>query len=304
MAMQVFKDAENTKDIKLKCSNLKFTSLDLQYIVNFTWLVELDLHSNEITDIPVLPPKLENLNLSYNKITKIENIPETIKNLIISNNKIERLENIPIFCEELDAHKNCITYVNVTENRDLMKIDISFNNLQTMPYLNNIQDVDIAHNKLVELPDLKLSSIRILYVQDNSITKLDQLPEYLEQLNASNNEIVKINYKLPNTITECDLSDNCLSVIPDIPNCCNTFNLTNNWITKIDPFIELPECLEILDLTNNNIEVDLFDFIDPRIEIDAPKQEYKKSVTPVKFTPKVNFMINPNKVILNGKIVV
>ena len=76
-------------------------------------ITELDISSQELTELPVDIDKynnLETLNCGYNKLTRLNNLPPTLKELYCQNNKITNLNNLPSNLEKLNCNCNPLKY--------------------------------------------------------------------------------------------------------------------------------------------------------------------------------------------------
>jgi hypothetical protein len=116
---------------KLSLRDNKFESISC--IKNMTYLRELDLANNNISDIDYLLDSIEILNISKNCMTEINKLPLSLKEIAAYNNKIYK-----ITCEF---------------PKNLEKIDFYNNNFQIFPDLiESIKWVDLSYNELKKFP--------------------------------------------------------------------------------------------------------------------------------------------------------
>ena len=129
----------------------------------------------------------------------------------------------------------------------LLHLDISFNQLQTLPdeisYLRLLQELNCSRNKLYTLPSsiASLTQLRVLKANGNCIVTLPKeirLCASLECLILSENELTAI----PPEIAECS--------------CLRTLLLQNNHLPRLPVTLAaLRDRIEKLDVSNNDIQL-------------------------------------------------
>jgi hypothetical protein len=135
----------------------------------------------------------------------------------------------------------------ITESIDCYThLDCSVNQIRLLPKLSDVlQILSCQNNKLIRLPRLP-KSLKLLDCSMNQIRTLT-LPENLEQLNADNNFITKIN-KFPSTLNYISLEFNELIELPELPSNLQTIHVANNRLVKLP---KLPEGLNSLCCHDN-----------------------------------------------------
>lgn len=222
---------------KLKTVNKGFnkhlTDRDVQYIDGknefelntYTGYIHMDLSNCDIQDEYLLSHKFSNnlvhLDLSYNDISDIPELPLTVEHINISNNSLFRIQEL---------HKL----------KRLHTLNISSNNISdTLPYL----------------PD----SIKVLFIDKNSLSAIQNLPTSLEEFSMSDNYILEI----PKNIYKCnnlkfiEADNNSLKTFPDFKNkemkYLQYINLNNNYINNIPDISNLNRLAKLL-CGNNSLE--------------------------------------------------
>jgi len=224
-------------------------------ISNLCSLAVLDLHDNQLEDLPDELGDLRSmtrLNLSHNRFSRIPNgIFQMIdlRVLQLNNNKIELVD------ERLGD-------VNM-----LHQLDLANNHLQGLPgsigFLTKVSNLNLSNNKLEDLPP-EISSMSGLTTLDLNNNKLKSIPEsmknlsHLEILYLRNNNISSLPALTHCTnLKELHLGSNCIKEISkeDIENILNvrTLDLRENKIDKISDDVTLLQLLERLDLSNNDL---------------------------------------------------
>lgn len=128
--------------------------------------------------------------------------------------------------------------------------------LPALRMCRNVTDVDLAGNRLRELPELQtLKFLKKLSLARNQIKELWDLPRQLEHLNLSGNELRQVQLSLP-LLKTLDLSHNQLSALSHL----NTPSLTSlyashNSIARIPALSRLSHIVEV-DLEANVLDVD------------------------------------------------
>jgi Leucine-rich repeat (LRR) protein len=81
-----------------------------------------------------------------------------------------------------------------------------------------ITELDLSNKNLIILPDLtKFKKLVKLNCSNNQITKLNNLPNTLQELWCCNNQITKLN-NLPNTLQKLNCSYNQINKLNNLPN--------------------------------------------------------------------------------------
>ena len=182
------------KVLLLQKNQLQFF-LEGDLLINLT---ELNLSSNLLTDIPIMPKSIIKLDLSINKIEHINNLSENInlREIILGDNLIADITGLPISITYLNICKNKIEYIDLTVYKKLTVlkaysnsiklivdvfpetleyVDLSQNNLKTTPiFTKNVSYLDLSHNNLEEFPKFdnidSLQYLDILTNDDMSLT--------------------------------------------------------------------------------------------------------------------------------------
>lgn len=169
-----------------------------------------------------------------------------------------------------DTERNEITdLLNSTLHtfKNLQTIFLSTNNLQNisnLKYPEGLRSLDLIYNMIVKLPTNRL-----------------WLPPNLRYLNLSCNEITSLKgVEFPGMIEYMDIQLNAITCLSNIkfPQNLKTLIACGNEITIEDSIvIDLPPCLEILNLLQNPFENDLSSFNIPdslrKIYLDAHLKE-------------------------------
>ncbi|MTC25644.1 hypothetical protein GKR76_02900, partial [Providencia alcalifaciens] len=116
-------------------------------------LVELNISSNQITEITELPNSIIFLGLSHNRLTTLPELPRELEMLYINNNELTMLPALP---------------------ETLTILDISNNRLSELPELprDNIRDVNARNNNISNIPNsvLQLTSAAQINLRHNPLT--------------------------------------------------------------------------------------------------------------------------------------
>ncbi len=168
---------KNIEKLSIK-ANLRFIP---SIIGNFKFLKELDLHLNELVDIPDFFPNLLSL-----------------ETLDLSNNRLEALPG------------------PICKLKYLKNLDLAYNKIQRLPEkfsdLKSLETLDLSYNILKELSMsiLKLTSLKSLVLRDNYISKIPKLIgelKLLELIDLRDNNLSEI----PDSIKS--LKDNGVRVL-------------------------------------------------------------------------------------------
>ena len=218
---------EGIKYVSLNKNNL--TSITLPSGMKIAHLKE-----NKIENVTLRGP-VENLILENNNISHID-LLEGIKILDLSDNKIEEI-TLPSTLETLDMHDNKISNIDLPDG--IETANLSF---------NKISNIDVSNNPNLIVLDLNYNRLEDIDVRNN--TKLRVIKFYLKNskdtIDFSNNpnlEEVEIDAKEGAKIKSLDFSNN-----PDL----HILKLYNLGLTNLN--IDSNINLDYIDLSNNNLE--------------------------------------------------
>jgi hypothetical protein len=175
----------------------------------------LDLSNNQIKTIPLslatLLPNLRILNLSYNKLSNIPELPPCINELILNDNLITDIDTgLPLMCTLLNLENNALQGLPSKLPPGLLVMDIS-----------NNPDID-------QLPEVLPLFMETLVIASCRISRLPEiLPLNLVTLLAEHNEITSINIIWPLSIEQINLQNNQITEIPECLATCKNIRLLN-----------------------------------------------------------------------------
>ncbi|MEB3122172.1 MAG: COR domain-containing protein [Snowella sp.] len=150
----------------------KITTIPIE-IFNFTWLKELYLTNNRLSEIPDSISRLQNLSTLFLSENRLSETPDSISHL-------QNLSRLYLGSNQLSELPNSISRLP-----NLSKLDLSHNQLRELPNfiscLQNLSKLDLSHNQLRELPDSisHLQNLSQLYLSHN---QLSELPDSISRL--------------------------------------------------------------------------------------------------------------------------
>eukprot|EP01134_Creolimax_fragrantissima_P007047 CFRG7047T1 len=213
----------------------------------FTKLTTLDLSNNRLTDISSqlasACPKLAKLGLSDNRFTIIPVVIQfmsVLQVLDVSNNKLIGLGSytLPTSLVVLQLHKNQITSFDRCVER-----------------LTNLNTLDLSHNLIRKLPDLKLPHLVYLNLNGNSLSRADLTGLRLRTMLCKANFLTLIQMDLT-LMTELNLSRNKIATLPDMfdrATSLKILNLTDNQLNELPKSITSLFRLEVLKVRRNQL---------------------------------------------------
>lgn len=211
--------------------------IESRYILDHTRII--DLSYNNITKIPdslFSVSSLFDLELAGNNITTIRPIIATssLSILNISSNPISELPKLPPTLEELYI-ADCnfkILGEEFAENKNLIKLVASGNQITKIPLLSSLVHIDLSNNNLVEFPKLP-KTIECVFLGLNQIQFIPEMDEF------QNLEILDIGF-------------NPIQHIPSFQNCSSLKHLI---LTNIEyqEVLNIPHSLLNLDLTGTKL---------------------------------------------------
>ncbi|KAM4722722.1 leucine-rich repeat-containing protein 40 isoform 2-T2 [Rhinophrynus dorsalis] len=244
---------EQTDLTKLILASNKLQSLS-EDIKLLPALVVLDIHDNQLSDLPRAIGELVNLqklNASHNKLKELPKELthlQNLKSLLLQHNQLEELPDTLgqlSILEELDVSNNCLKNISpcLGNLSILVRFNLSNNKLKILPeeigQMKSLKQLDCTSNLLQNVPPsvAGMESLEQLYLRQNKLTSLPELPcKLLKELHVGNNQIDTLgpeHLKHLNSISILELRDNKLKTLPEE--------------------IALLSRLERLDLTNNDL---------------------------------------------------
>ena len=179
-------------------------------------LLFLNINNNNFTVVPNLPPNIKELIISCNELRVIENLPNTLKKLCVSSNNIEHMDNLPTELIELSCTCNSMLTISQLPPT-LKKLDAALNSLTVLPELPPLlQELIVAHNELIEIPSLPLTLKKLQCHNNYQLTYLPPLPESLVELDCNECDLIRIPV-LPESISYVNISYNPILFIEHIP---------------------------------------------------------------------------------------
>lgn len=230
-------------------------------------LTHLNLTKNVIQTLEpklfVHAQNLLSLDLSFNDITNVSEYSfdhlDKLKTLILSNNKLiafeanQRFTDLEVFFIS-DNALSVIGQELFRNSSKLRKINLRNNNLHIdhllLPSDITLDTFDISNN----LASIRISSMEISIQNTTSSSYL--VHKNVKILDASNNQIVKIEFESNSLLTHINLSNNNLTSMENITNLNNlqhldlSFNSINDF--AISSFSEMND-LHVLNLKNSGL---------------------------------------------------
>jgi len=174
------------EEINLIDYNDETRNIILSNLKNYTKLKKFECSYCGLTELPELPKTLIKLYCWKNNLMKLPKLPDSLKYLDCSYNNLTELPDLPHLLIELHCDDN-----NLTE---LPKLPNSL--------INSLIDLGFGNNNLTKIPDLsKFISLNYLFVPNNNLTELSDLPISLTELICFNNNLTYSNFEIK-TINE------------------------------------------------------------------------------------------------------
>ncbi|XP_059362036.1 leucine-rich repeat serine/threonine-protein kinase 1-like isoform X3 [Carassius carassius] len=249
-------------------SGLKLPWLDLDWFMDVSSRITvLDLSRNCLSSLPSVVPwgliHLHSLNLCHNQLRELPT-PRSSQEIICS-----RLAHVNVSENELEClpvgllHLGQLKRIYAARNKLISLFNIP--NGTNWIGLRKLQELDVSHNSLTDLPSSILHCLKALSSLNISRNKLSRFPDPwacpLKICKASNNQIEF----LPDTISifwkmhlrEVDISENVLKELPSYIfelEAIVSLKLCGNQISTLpSPNKWKCSCLRTLDLSRNQL---------------------------------------------------
>ncbi len=218
--------------------------------------IELVLSGLGICDQPNLSDLIwvEKLDLSKNNLKKItgELFPPNLKLLCLNQNKLTNISHsdIPKSVEILFASTNQIVHFDGKEFKNVKKLDLSVNCLESFVFPPNAEKVDISTNTLEKVGDFPENLTKLL-CNDNMLTEFSYINNKLIFIDISNNKFSEMP-PFPDTIESIYAEENYITELWYIPEKVKILSVKNNRLRNLySQTVELPKCLQVLDFSDN-----------------------------------------------------
>ncbi|CAH2449442.1 Spindle pole body outer plaque component [Komagataella phaffii CBS 7435] len=271
-------DVTNISDVRdLSFSQSKETVVALLTEIypdgDWTQMITLDISNKDLQRLVHLDdytPELLDLNVSFNKLNYLADIPRHIRTIIASHNLL--------------------------------------NDMAVFDQCRNLQSLDISHNNISTLRQIRLPNIKTLIINNNMITSLNGLEDLntLTTLDLSHNLIKGIvDFRNMDFVLleDLNLSDNDIKAVQGLSSlkCLRVFSIGNNNLTKLE-VNERMSCLKKLDLKNNVelLSANLEKF--PRLRSLCLDGNTKLSVTFSKKLEKLSAKLCSNEMLFNNEV--
>ncbi len=203
---------------------------DLEGIQYFDSLRILTGSGNSNLKAATMPPLLEEISFENYFIDTLNITAPALRKLICRNCHIQIANILPPLVMDADLSENLIDTLNILSASALQNLYVSQNQIR---FIQNLPPT--------------LNYIDISY---NQLTSLNNLPFYLKAINASANQLQQID-SLNQSLESLIADANAITAVPqNVPStlACLSLNFNN-----IDSVISLPASLDSLSLKNNNL---------------------------------------------------
>jgi len=205
-------------------------------------------YPHNLSNLPALPPYLEELKVYQGQLTALPELPSTLKILDCGRNQLTELPDLPSGLERLICKYNALTELPPLP-QTLGYLECNSNLLTTLPVLSDsLWLLDCSVNMITQLPTLP-DGLNTLHCDSNALTALPELPSEVGSLKCSYNEIDVLPV-LPSTLYELWCRGNNITQLPQIPSGLNSLWCSHNQLTSLPV---LPATLNVLNCAVNQI---------------------------------------------------
>jgi hypothetical protein len=196
-----------------------------------TSITRIDISFGHIKSLPILPLKLETLYADNNfELEELPKLPMGLRVLSLCLTGIHVLDGLPDSLEELYISENPgITVNQLPQNLKVFVADLCELESIPSPLPKELLTLSVDANYIEELPELP-ETLEILVVSNNQLLDLSTstLPPRLSVLNMKNNFIKAVPSPLPSTLIDFNCAENNLKRLPDLPTTLGSFVFFGN----------------------------------------------------------------------------
>jgi Leucine-rich repeat (LRR) protein len=251
-------DLINTNIEELICIENKISSISYPYL-----LKKLNISHNKLKNLHGLPSTLIMLDCSFNKIKYIDSLPNSLEYFEISCNKLSIIDknNLSDSLKTLNISHNKIIDICCLFPLSLTELNCSFNKIKTLSLPNNllclfannndidtifinnlIEEIDLSHNNLSEVPYLP-NTLLSFDCSFNHKIEIIYLSENIIELNCNHCNVKEIEINDVIEVLLCDY--NPISNLGYLPNCLEKISCKYTKIKKLE---NIPNNLEYLNI--------------------------------------------------------
>ncbi len=204
----------------------------------------LDISHLDLTNLPQnIPTTVQHLFCSNNTLTSISSL-KYLKNLLVFDcccNKLTKLPELPESVVEINCRNNNIkNTVNLQNYQYLRRLDISYNDLETLLINSSIEILVCGNNRLTDISSNNISNLKKLVCNNNNLKKIQEYPN-LEILICHKNSLVNImNYS---KLLELHCSGNQLESISNLSKIKFIDCHANSKLDRLEYFETLKELI-------------------------------------------------------------
>ena len=147
-------------------------------------------------DLSILDTRIKSIQFTKGNITHVQTIPSQILTLEIPSQLLTELPVLPANIQKLNIENNHINRVDDTACKQLSVLRISNNQVKELPQLPETLEELYCDNNSIQTIDLaNLPKLTILHISNNHTTHIYNIPPTLKVLETDGNPNVQLHYK-------------------------------------------------------------------------------------------------------------
>lgn len=242
--------------VELSIHGNNFICESLHFVRDFTVSGDWTAPKHSKVVLPKVMPNV--LSFTMNTLFTISTIPELpkCKTVRISKCSLKTLpkcafpniQNLKITNTDLESLND--NHVSIKTNL-VDEVDLQHNKLTELPYRMTCKSLIVNNNELTILPSLPFCTVLVCH--HNKIKEINKdLQQRLVHLNANNNHLTKLS-DMPR-VSYIQVDNNQLTTMANRYPQCKTFIVNGNKLTQLP---QLPKCRQVVAYWNNIKIVDL-----------------------------------------------
>ena len=151
--------------------------------------------------------KFKTILFQKGSISSIVNFPEGVEIIHCPDNLVQELSNLPDTLKELNFTNNVLEKIDLSKSKNLLSINVSYNELKTIPSLPESLETLICHHNQLEDLDLKNTiHLKTLHCNDNPKLRLENIPDSVT--NGNYPQVLVQNLKKVETLSSKNEKEN------------------------------------------------------------------------------------------------
>jgi len=177
---------------------------------------------------------INHIRFEPGEITNIIGLPKQLFSLTCPENLLVNIENLPNNLKYIEIPHNYLTYIDVSNLKNLETLNISDNKIQSLENLPaSLKNLIADHNELKYLDLKNMNNLYQLNISNNKITLIENLPEGRIDIISDNNPSIEYRTVLETIEQDVENQNDKSIQVSYLESLNSYFKLKNNYESKM-----------------------------------------------------------------------